>query len=457
MKIRITKIHFVQILSIILALVVAVAPISKMSAHADGATSGSCGDGVTWFFDSGTLTISKTGAGTGAMTDYVITPATQVYAPWNHLTITNVVIENGVTTIGDNAFWHKTEITSVSIPDSVTSIGDAAFTSTGITSILIPNSVTYIGCGSFDNCQGLTSVVIPDSVITIDYSAFYYCENLSTVTLGNSLKTIGDYAFQNTAITSIEIPASVTYIGDHAIGSKYDDTNGDYYIQTFTLKGYGSGLAAFLQNFVNQPGWTYVNLSEESGNAGNNAGSNNDNNDSNVSEYKPDMFALYIDGLSFNTWEEVTANIPKLTKEMLHSFNSSNDALLHINLVGKEDKTIPAAPIQAMAYSTIDGIHVYVGDSDAVTFINGFDYSMYPSKNYKHEDTISENGRTIDFKDKGKLNSLVGLHTVIAPNTRATIIKSVDGIEIELGTLTSDDSGRICFAIDELATYVIRY
>ena len=83
--------------------------------------SGSCGENVTYSFVSstGTLTIS----GTGAMKDY----NTSNSAPWYYLSIKKVVINNGVTSIGDYAFSECTGLTSVTIPNSVTSIGSDAF------------------------------------------------------------------------------------------------------------------------------------------------------------------------------------------------------------------------------------------------------------------------------------------------------------------------------------------
>ena len=89
--------------------------------------SGSCGNGVTYTFDAetGTLTISKTGDGDGAMTDF----GYPNYAPWESYKqdIQAVIIENGVTSIGDMAFHAYDALTSVKIPDSVTSFGVNSF------------------------------------------------------------------------------------------------------------------------------------------------------------------------------------------------------------------------------------------------------------------------------------------------------------------------------------------
>ena len=143
--------------------------------------SGTCGDNLEWTFSGGTLTIS----GEGAMYDYDYDFGYDDYyhtAPWSELDINEIVVEDGVTSIGESAFSKCTSLTSVAIPDSVTSIGDYAFTNcTSLTSVAIPDSVTSIGFRAFDNCTSLTSVAIPDSVTSIDYSAFDDCGSLADV------------------------------------------------------------------------------------------------------------------------------------------------------------------------------------------------------------------------------------------------------------------------------------
>ncbi len=84
--------------------------------------SGTCGENLTWTLDDeGTLTIS----GTGAMTNYSYAPSVPWYS--NRNAIKTVIIENGVTSIGNYAFREYTSLTSVTIPDSVTEIGASAF------------------------------------------------------------------------------------------------------------------------------------------------------------------------------------------------------------------------------------------------------------------------------------------------------------------------------------------
>ena len=88
------------------------------------------------------------------------------------------------------------EVTDLVIPNSVTSIGNYAFKyCTGLTSVTIPNSVTIIGTQAFNGCSGLTSVTIPNSVTSIEYEAFRGCSSLTSITIPNSVTSINDWAF----------------------------------------------------------------------------------------------------------------------------------------------------------------------------------------------------------------------------------------------------------------------
>ena len=116
--------------------------------------SGSCGENVTWTLTAdGTLTIS----GTGAMTDYTYDSRSPWYSCRTY--IKRVVMQQGVTSIGGDAFS-----------------GCAA-----LTSVEIPNGVTAIGGSTFSNCIRLAKVTIPKSVTSIGKNAFYYCESIADV------------------------------------------------------------------------------------------------------------------------------------------------------------------------------------------------------------------------------------------------------------------------------------
>ncbi len=123
----------------------------------------------------------------------------------------DVVIPDGVTSIGEGVFYHCSSLTSVIIPDGVTSIGACAFyVCDKLTSVAIPNSVTRIGDEAFAWCNNLTNVTIPDSVTSIGDEAFVYCWSLTNVTIPDSVTGIGAAAFEGcSGLTSVTIGAGV--------------------------------------------------------------------------------------------------------------------------------------------------------------------------------------------------------------------------------------------------------
>ena len=128
-----------------------------------------------------------------------------------------VVIPDGVTSFGNDAFYYNTSLTSITIPNSVTSIGNYAFTGTSLTSVTIPNSVTSIGYQAFTLAASLTSVTLSNSITSIGDFAFYGATSLTSITIPNSVTSIGPVAFYNaTSLTSVTIPNSVTSIGSFA-------------------------------------------------------------------------------------------------------------------------------------------------------------------------------------------------------------------------------------------------
>ena len=163
--------------------------------------SGTCGENVRWSLSSGILTIS----GSGEMTNY----SWSSNAPWysSRTLITEVLIENGVQTIGTYAFEDCSSLTSITIPSSVTTIGSYAFRECSfISSITIPDSVTTIGNYAFSNCSSLTSITIPDSVLSIGNSTFSSCSSLTSIAIPDSISSIGDSAFYHcSSLKSIEV------------------------------------------------------------------------------------------------------------------------------------------------------------------------------------------------------------------------------------------------------------
>ncbi|MBQ9551921.1 MAG: leucine-rich repeat protein [Clostridia bacterium] len=229
-------------------------------AFAADPTSGSCGSGVTWRYNMSTKTLTISGSGvmsdysTSTYGEYDLPVTTAGWRPY-YMTAKKLVIENGVTGIGANAFYFLYGLESVSIPASVTSIGEYAFAGCpnltavkisdvaawcGITfvnsvsnplyyghnlylndalmtDLVIPNGVTKINMNAFTRCTNITGLTVPAGVTTIDYYAFGGCIGLTDINLPDGLTTINSGAFECcTGLTTVTLPNSITALGSEA-------------------------------------------------------------------------------------------------------------------------------------------------------------------------------------------------------------------------------------------------
>ncbi|MBQ5968973.1 MAG: leucine-rich repeat domain-containing protein [Clostridia bacterium] len=165
--------------------------------------SGQCGDNLTWSLDdSGTLTIR----GTGDMWDY----KSKKDAPWIEQDVKLLIVEEGVTSIGNYAFYNYHYLTHSVLPGSLKRIGDYAF------------------CGDESSQE---FIAFPEGLEVIGESAFMY-SRLQEVVLPNTVKIIGPHAFQYVHVdTTIEVPESVEEIGTGAFAGEtvHVDDNNPYY------------------------------------------------------------------------------------------------------------------------------------------------------------------------------------------------------------------------------------
>lgn len=222
------------------------APLLNATLHAKSSSfngdSGTCGTNLKWTLGTdGTLTISGSGAMDNFDSNSYIGTVVSYYfykAPWNDYKtrIKKVVINSGVTTIGNGAFNGCGNLTTITMPDSIVSFGREAFVNTGIVSLTIPSgiteietsafadftslttvkipaSVSVIGDYAFKNCTNLTTVELSDGITRICSGAFQDCAKLKNVNLPNSIKRIDNSAFNGTGLTEVTIPSRLVYAG----------------------------------------------------------------------------------------------------------------------------------------------------------------------------------------------------------------------------------------------------
>lgn len=180
----------------------------------------SFGKGLYWeLSDDGTLTVS----GFGIMPDYGYKKYSgqKKYKkrPWHKSCqdIRKIIIENGVTTIGDGVFYDCENLKSIKIANSVKSIGDRAFYRCGMESVVIPNSVKYVGHNAFSRCKSLKEIQIPNSVTRLGFNAFDGCVSLTSITIPSSISVIEGYLFEGcTNLVSVILPNTIKEIERNA-------------------------------------------------------------------------------------------------------------------------------------------------------------------------------------------------------------------------------------------------
>lgn len=245
----------VMLLGLMCILMVGLGTTASANNLIESGKCGDSGDNVTWqLYDDGLLVIS----GKGNMEDYTsrltifsknaLPPYSQSYYNGDDSDyvddnfIRKIIINDGVTSIGDCAFSNLCALTSVTIPASVTSIGIYAFEyCKKLTSIKIPDSVTIIGNDAFYHTgyyknssnwkndilyigkhlvaakSNIASCKIKKGTLTISEEAFAYCRKLTSITIPDSVTIIGEAAFIGcTGLTNVKIPESVTIIGNSA-------------------------------------------------------------------------------------------------------------------------------------------------------------------------------------------------------------------------------------------------
>ena len=259
-----------RLLACLLTLVMLLALLPATALAADPTTSSSCGENLTWTLtknEDGT-TYTLTISGTGEMEDYTVGGA-----PWhvalgaaaNRKQITEIVLPNGLTHIGNNAFL-QAAVTEVTIPNTVVSIGTNAFWNCNTIETTLPASVRELGATAFygtfvvnvdanspylcseengkvlyskdkttlyqvsQDCAG--AFTIPSTVTTINDYAMYGCKDTSgKLVIPDSVQTIGQAAFYGTGFTALDLGNGVKEIGTSAFNT-CSNMKGDLVIPT---------------------------------------------------------------------------------------------------------------------------------------------------------------------------------------------------------------------------------
>jgi len=153
------------------------------------------GKNITWSYDvTGDNEQVLKFEGTGPMYEFLYYDKD---VPWNIYSsqINKIVIEEGITTVGNNAFYGFSAIKTVELPETVTHIGTNAFCTSSIEYINFPESLVSIGVTAFKQCPNLTRLNFNKGLKNIGDGAFYECVNVNTVVLTDTIMSFGGSAF----------------------------------------------------------------------------------------------------------------------------------------------------------------------------------------------------------------------------------------------------------------------
>ena len=196
----------------------------------------SCGENLTWTLsDNGLLTIS----GNGKMDNYDSAKKT----PWHDCAdqIKEIIIEKGVTSIGNFAFYGLTDIKEITLPKGMEVVGDYAFKGCislesvelpkylwkigesafygckSLKAMNMPDTITVMGAYAFKGCESMESLHISNNLYGLNESAFYGCKSLTEIVVPEGIKRIDGYVFKNcSGVTKVELPSTLAKLGESA-------------------------------------------------------------------------------------------------------------------------------------------------------------------------------------------------------------------------------------------------
>ncbi len=183
---------------------------------------------ATFDEDTGTLTIN----GSGALT------ASSIWSAYKAKT-KNVVISDGITSIGSRSFYEYPALESVTIGKGVQTIEDRAFTRcVSLKSITIPGNVVSIGDYAFYQCTGLTKIITKSGTESIGYRTFYKCTGLKSVTIAKPVTSIGSKAFYGCSFYDTDGATKLDAVPGDIAGYKFTGTSGKLVLDTKFVVGF---------------------------------------------------------------------------------------------------------------------------------------------------------------------------------------------------------------------------
>lgn len=181
-----------------------------------------CGGLGALTFDEGLTSIGQKAFYWSSITELHLPESLKSLSYWmcyNCENLQKVTLPNSLTEIAEGAFKSCKQLTEINIPTALTTIRETAFDGCAMPKELDLSSVTTIEGYAFRNCTQLTKVILAKTLESIPVWAFGSCTSLADVTWPQNLKTISYYAFYEAPIATLQLPETVTSIGDKAFSN----------------------------------------------------------------------------------------------------------------------------------------------------------------------------------------------------------------------------------------------
>ena len=237
-----TKKRCTKLISLLLSCIMVLQMLPVQVFAAEEVTSGNCGDAVTWRLDGDVLYIE----GEGEMYDFLSqwdtddNPEDKItLPPWIGKSVTKIVVDEGVTYIGNKAFYEMYNVVEVELPSTLEGIGMHAFAyMEKLEEVILPEGLRTMGERAFQVCHSMETLYIPSTLTVIPNNAFWECTSLTDLTISEGVEEIGEGAFNGCTglgyesengdlnnlfdgpgLQYVEIPGSVKTIGGGAFAS----------------------------------------------------------------------------------------------------------------------------------------------------------------------------------------------------------------------------------------------
>lgn len=170
----------------------------------------------------------------------------------------------------------------------------------------------------------------------------------------------------------------------------------------------------------------------------------------------PKMSSNSIPGVEIKDWNDVS-DVLATKADMITAEPNSNSKLFKLEL-SKDKLAVPASVVSGLASSKVDGLHCFIGDSDAITFVNNGTLDKYIPTDFTHTDQVTDSMKVIDFAKPQAIGATVILSTrVPAKNKPVAIWMLVDGKYELVGHSVANENGNVAFPISSIGKFVLTY